>query len=248
MVNLDDSTSFSFPVFIDGGSDAQFSPDGNSLMYRSERDQNNAVYIMDLTTGEQFPVSDGSLSTHAEYSHDGTKIIYSSSMNENFDLVVLNLLDTTEEAQQTIVETKDAEIYGTFSPDGMRIAFSSFDINYKGTLRLCDDKGKNVKVVSSSGSSYNPKFSPDSKLLAYVSNKGGSFQLYLSNSDGSGGKQLSSEKGNVVEFEWLPDSKRIVFDSQGDGVSSVWIVDVEKGSKQNLTGDKANNVSPTVQR
>jgi TolB protein len=203
---------------------------------------------MDLATGEQFPVSDGSLSTHAEYSHEGTKVVYSSSLEQNFDLVVLNLLDTTEEAQQTIVATKDAEIYGTFSPDGTRIAFSSFDVNYKGTLKMCDDKGGNVKVVSSGGSSYNPKFSPDSKRLAYVSNRGGNFAVYLCNADGTGSKQLTTEKGNTVEFEWLGDSKRIVYDSQGDGVSSVWIIDVESGSKQNLTGDKANNVTPTVQR
>ncbi|MCI0448907.1 MAG: hypothetical protein L0Y79_03860 [Chlorobi bacterium] len=248
MVDLDDTATFHFPLFVDGGIDPHFSPDGKSIIYRSERDQYNAVYIMDLETQLQFPVSDGSLSTHAEFSHDGSKVVYSSSITQNFDLAILNLNDTTEDAQQTIVATKDAELYGTFSPDGLKIAFASFDINYRGTLKICDDKGKNVKAISSGGSSYNPKFSPNGKYLAYVSNKTGDFEIYICSSDGLETKQLTSKNGNTVEYEWLPDSKRIVFDSQGDGVSSVWIINVENGDSQNLTGDKANNITPTVQQ
>jgi Tol biopolymer transport system component len=248
MVDLDDTATFHFPVFIDGGTDPHFSPDGKLIIYRSERDEYNAVYIIDLASGQQFPISDGSLSTHAEFSRDGSRVVYSSSLTQNFDLAVLNLNDTTDDAQQTIAATKDAELFGTFSPDGLKIAFASFDINYRGTLKVCDNKGKNVKVVSLGGSSYNPKFSPDGKYLAYISNKTGNFEIYICNSDGTGAKQLTTEKGDTEEFEWLSDSKRIVFDNRGDGVSSIWIVNIENGDRQNLTGDKANNITPTVQR
>jgi len=248
MVDLDDTATFSFPTFVDGGIDPIFSSDGTMLMYRSEKDEYNAVYIMDLDSNVSYAISDGSMSTHAEFSHDGTKVVYSSSAEENFDLVVLNLLDTTDNAQKTIVATKDAEIYGTFSNDGTKIAFASFDINYRGTVKVCDDNGKNVKVISSGGSAFNPKFSPDSKSLAFVSNKSGSFAIYICKPDGSGMRQLTSEKGNAVEFDWSSDSKKIVFDSQQEGVSAVWLINVETGSKQNLTGDKANNITPTIQQ
>jgi TolB protein len=247
-VNIEDTSTYRFPIFLDGGIDPLFSSDGTMLMYRSERDEDNAIYIMEMDTRESFPISDGSLATHGEFSHDGTKVIYSSSATQNFDLVVLNLLDTTDNAQEVIAATKDAEIYGTFANDGMKIAFASFDINYKGTVKVCDDKGRNVKVISSSGSSYNPKFSPNSKKLAFVSDKSGGFEIYVCNTDGSGMKQVSNEKGNVVEFDWAGDSERIVFDSQSDGTSGIWIVNIETGSKQNLTGDKANNITPFFQR
>ncbi len=249
VVDLADTSTFRFPMFLDGGIDPVFSADGTMLMYRSEKEEENNIYIMDVATSESFVVSDGSLATHGEFSHDGNRIVYSSSMEQNFDLVVVNLLDTTDKAQQTIVATKDAEIYGTFSPDGTKIAFSSFDINYKGTLKVCDDKGKNVKVISSGGSSYNPKWSPDGNLLAFVSDKsGGKFNIYICKPDGSSLRQLTSENGSTVEFDWSGDSKKIVFDSQSSGVSSVWIIDVEKGTKQNLTGEKANNITPTIQK
>lgn len=248
MVDLDDTASFRLPTFIDGGLDPVFSADGTMLMYRSEKEESNAIYIMDMASGESFLISDGSLATHSEFSHDGQRVVYSSSETQNFDLVVLNLTDTTDNAQKTIVATKDAEIYGTFSPDDKKIAFSSFDINYKGTLKVCDDNGKNVKVISSSGSSYNPKWSPDGKYLAYVSDKSGKFQIYIVKADGSGVRQLTSETGNVIEYDWSVDSKKITFDSQGESVSSVWIIDVEKGTKQNLTGNKANNITPAFKQ
>lgn len=248
MVNLDDTSTFRFPVFVDGGVDPHFSPDGKSLMYRSERELSNNIYIMDIESGEQFVVSDGSLATHGEYSPDGNKMIFSSSLDQNFDLALLDLTDTTENAQKTIIATKDAEIYGTISPDGKLVAFSSFDINYKGTLKVCDINGKNVKVISSSGSSYNGKFSPDGKYLAFITNKSGNYDLYICKTDGSNMKQISSESGNTLEFEWASDSKHIVYDNQSDDVSSVWYANIENGSKQNLTGDKANNKTPSIQK
>jgi len=248
MVDLNDTATLRYPVFIDGGSDPVFSPDGKSLLFRSEKDENNAVYITDLESGESFAVSDGSLSMYAKFSPDGQKVIYSSSMNENFDIVVLDLNDTTSAAQKTIVSTKDAELQGTFSPDGSRIAFSSFDINYKGTLKICDSNGKNIKSISSGGSAYNPKFSPDGQYLAFVWDKTGNFEVYICKSDGTGVKQLTSKKENTIEFDWSGDSKKIAYDAVGDGVSSVSVIEIESGRKENLTGSKANNLNPSFQK
>lgn len=248
MIDLEDTATFHFPVFIDGGSDPVFSPDGSSLMYRSEKEEYNAIYITYISSNESYPVSDGSLSMFAEFSPDGSRVLYSSSMNENFDLVVLDLNDTTDNAQKTIISSKDAELQGTYSPDGKRIAFSSFNINYKGTLKVCDINGSNCKSVTSGGSAYNPKFSPDGKYLAFVWDKTGSFELYVCSPDGSGVRQLSSKKDNTIEFDWSGDGKKIVYESREESVSSITVIDVETGNKENLTGSKANNINPSFQK
>jgi TolB protein len=248
MVNLDDESTFQHPVFIDGGTDPVFSPDGKYLMYRSEKDESNAIYITDLTSSESYTISDGSLSMFAEFSPDGSRVVYSSSMSDNFDLVLLDLTDTTETAQKTIISSKDAELHGTFSPDGNHIAFASFDINYKGTLKVCGPKGDNCKTITSGGSAYNPKYSPDGKFLAFVWNKSGNFDLYLANADGSGIRQLNSASENTIEYDFSGDSKRIVYESVGESVSSITVMDIEGGSTQNLTGSKANNINPSFQK
>lgn len=249
MIDLEDSSTYTFPKFVDGGTDPVFSPDGRYLMYRSEKMDNNAVYILDIQSDDSFPISDGSLSTHAEFSPDGNKVIYSSSMNENFDLVVLDLNDTTDNAQKTIANSKDAEIYGTFSPDGKLAAYSSFDINYKGTVHICSSEGKNnISVSKGMGSSYNPKFSPDGTKLAFVSDKSGNFEIYVCNVDGTDLKRVTNKNGNTVEFDWSADSQKLVFESMKESVSSINIIDIESGSVENLTGEKANNINPCIQK
>ena len=249
MIDLDDSSTFTFPKFIDGGTDPVFSPDGRYLMYRSEKNDNNAVYILDIQTDESFPISDGSLSTHAEFSPDGNKVIYSSSLDENFDLVILDLNDTSDYAQKTIANSKDAEIYGTFSPDGKLIAYSSFDVNYRGSVHICSaDGNNNITVSKGMGSSYNPKFSPDGSRLAFVSDESGKFEIYTCNPDGSDMTMLTSKNGNTVEFDWSADSKKIVFESMKETVSSINVIDIETGNIENLTGEKANNINPCIQK
>lgn len=248
MIDLDDTGTFSFPKFIDGGTNANFSSDGMYLLYRSEKNDDNAIFIMDLSTDSSTAISDGSMSTHAQFSKDGSKVIYSSSANDNFDLVVLNMNDTSENAQKTIAATKDAELYGTFSYDDKHIAYSSFDINYKGSIHICAADGKSNKTVTSGGSAYNPKFSPDGSHLAFVWDKSGSFEVYICGSDGSGVKQLTSKKGNTMEFDWSGDGKKIVYESINDDISSISVVDIDSGKKDNLTGEKANNINPSFQK
>jgi TolB protein len=249
MIDLDDSASFRLPKFIDGGTDPVFSPDGLYLLYQSEKNLDNAIYVIDLETDSSISINDGSLSTHAEFSKDGSKIIYSSSASGNFDLVVLDLEDTSDNAQKTIASTKDAEIYGTFSYDGKMIAYASFDVNYKGTVWICKSDGKTKIMVSKGmGSSYNPKFSPDGKKLAFVSDKSGKFEIFTCNPDGSGIKQITSKSGNTFEYNWSSDSKKIVFENIKEGVSGIYIIDTESGKIENLTGEKANNINPDFQK
>jgi Tol biopolymer transport system component len=246
MIDLNDTSTFRFPTFIDGGTDQAFSSDGKYLLYRSEKLENNAIYILDLSTDASDVISDGSMSVYARFSPEGNKIIYTSSMEGNMDLVILNLEDTSDNAQKTIVSSKDAEIMGTFSPDGKLIAYASFDINYKGTVHICKPDGKSDKSISKGmGSSYNPKFSPDGKMLAFVSDNSGKHEFYICNVDGSGMKKISNNSGsNSDVFDWSSDSKLIAYEDKSETTSSINVYNLEKGKSENLTGSKAYNINP----
>lgn len=246
MVDLNDTSTFRFPTFVDGGADAVFSPDGKYLLFRSEKMEDNAIWILDFSTNESYIISDGSMSVYARFSPDGNKVIYTSSMDGNMDLVILNLEDTTENAQKTIVNSKDAEIMGSYSPDGSLIAYASFDINYKGTVHICKPDGKSDKSISRGmGSSYNPKFSPDGKSIAFVSDNSGKHEFYICNIDGSGMKKISNNSGsNSDVLDWSPDSKLIVYEDKSETSSSINVYNIENSKTENLTGSKAYNINP----
>ena len=63
-----------------------------------------------------------------------------------------------------------------------------------------------------------PRFSPDGKLLAFISSRSGKSQVHLMHVDGGESWQLTKFEGNVGAFTWSPDSKSIcaVFSPQDD--------------------------------
>ncbi len=56
-----------------------------------------------------------------------------------------------------------------------------------------------------------PRFSPDGRHIAFLSNRSGSSQLHLIPTDGGESWALTKLKGSVGDFEWSPDSRSLVF-------------------------------------
>ncbi|HYL39267.1 MAG TPA: S9 family peptidase [Bryobacteraceae bacterium] len=105
------------------------------------------------------------------------------------------------------------------SPDGKTIAFTVQTVNLDQNT-----KPKQIYVVSTMGGiprqittqgtdNERPQWSPDSKRIAFISDRGGSAQVWIMNSDGSQARQvttLATEAGGVL---FSPDGKKLVFTS-----------------------------------
>jgi dipeptidyl aminopeptidase/acylaminoacyl peptidase len=106
------------------------------------------------------------------------------------------------------------------SPDGLTVAFvvQKVDIasNTKPTQILSVPlAGGTPRLLAEQGTlNERPRWSPDSKQIAFVSNRSGSSQIWIMDSDGSGARQvtdLSTEASGVL---FSPDGKRLVFASE----------------------------------
>ena len=58
-----------------------------------------------------------------------------------------------------------------------------------------------------------PAWSPDGKLIAFTSNREGQPQIYVMNADGSGKKQVTSNRASNFAPFFHPDGRRIIFSS-----------------------------------
>src|SRR5690242_17262354 len=105
------------------------------------------------------------------------------------------------------------------SPDGKLVAFTvqsvDLDQNTKPKqIYVAPVSGGPPKQITSEGTNNErPRWSPDSKRIAFVSNRGGSSQVWLMDPDGTNAKQvtsLSTEAGGIL---FSPNGKRIVFTS-----------------------------------
>jgi Tol biopolymer transport system component len=109
------------------------------------------------------------------------------------------------------------------SPDGQTIIFDLLGEFY--TLPISGGEAKPLMTGLPFDSQ--PKFSPDGKMLAFVSDRSGSNNLWISNADGTEPKQLSQEKqAEMISPVWTPDGEYIIVSKSSDaslGAAELWM-------------------------
>jgi len=103
-----------------------------------------------------------------------------------------------------------------FSPDGTRVAFVVAE-PAKGDQRpshiwLFDTSNSSFRQLTySAKSESSPKWSPDGKSLAFLSNRDANQQIYLLSMSGGESAPLTKGKRDISRFAWSVDGKTIAF-------------------------------------
>jgi dipeptidyl aminopeptidase/acylaminoacyl peptidase len=103
------------------------------------------------------------------------------------------------------------------SPDGRAIAYeiqtTNWDENrYDREIWLWREGGEAIRLTRSpDGTSRSPRWSPDGKRIAFLSNRDEKQQIHLIRADGGEAAALTSHEEGVNGFRWSPDGSRIAF-------------------------------------
>jgi len=169
--------------------EATLSPDGNKMIYTSDKDGDIDLYIMNLKTGKEKRITntlgyDGG----AWFSPDGKKIIWRASR------------PTTD---VEVKEYKDFLKENLVAPTNMEVF-------------IADADGNNVKQVTNFGNAnWAPSFMHDSKRIIFASNhqskRGYPFNLFTINEDGTNLEKITAEKIFDAFAMFSPDGKKLVF-------------------------------------
>ncbi len=93
------------------------------------------------------------------------------------------------------------------SPDGKTIIFDLVGDLY--TMPITGGEAK--KITSGMGFNNQPHFSPDGQMIAFVSDRGGAENVWISKSDGFDPKQLSQdEQAEFASPTWTPDGQYVI--------------------------------------
>jgi dipeptidyl aminopeptidase/acylaminoacyl peptidase len=152
-----------------------------------------------------------------------------------------------------------------FSPDGEHVAFVVTE-PVKGTTRarhiwMLEVRTKELRQFTNSAKTEDtPRWSPDGKRLAFVSNRDESRQIYIISLSGGEAKRLIETKQEIESFAWSPDGKQIAFlasepktDAEDkkekdkddarvvdrdDKLRRVWLLDPESGKSRQVTSGR----------
>ena len=103
------------------------------------------------------------------------------------------------------------------SPDGAKIAYTVTSTDWKENLYDAEiwvsKKGAAPFQLTRTvkGSSSSPKWSPDSKWIAFLADRGDKSQVYVISADGGEAFPITREEEGIGSFSWRPDGKQIAF-------------------------------------
>jgi Tol biopolymer transport system component len=130
------------------------------------------------------------------------------------------------------------------SPDGKTIVFELVGDIY--TLPI---EGGQAKLIDG-GMAFDsqPKFSPDGKWIAFLSDREGSENVWIMKPDGTEPKQISKDpNAEFASPNWTPDGQYVLVSKAGFGINTfeIWMYHLQGGSGVQITKAKP---SPTIRR
>jgi tricorn protease len=152
-------------------------------------------------------------------------------------------LDIAAETQENMSEVRDfnsqVDDYD-LAPSSRRIVLSIHGEIFTAPT----DEGDLRQITDGPARDKDPFYSPDGRWIAFVSDRSGREELYITASDGSGEPQKITDHDSLkLNFSWSPDSKEIAFASSDNRLRKY---SVETKQTTELAASKYGNIGQPV--
>lgn len=163
--------------------------------------------------------------------------------NTRYALVVA---DSDGYNPRTVVNSTEPLLSPSWSPDGRRLAYVSFEGGNSGIWIQDIATGSRDKVTSFRGINGAPAFSPDGGRLAMTLSKGGNPDIYVMDLGSKHLTQLTNHFGIDTEPTWSHDGATLYFTSDRGGRPQIYQMPASGGSATRVSFDGSYNASPSL--
>jgi len=152
------------------------------------------------------------------------------------------LIDVDSQRQLQLTDSKDNSLFGSWSPDGSQITFTS-DRSGSWQIYVMNADGQNVvQLTDLRPTAVNPIWSPDNKYIAFVAYKGETPDIFLMDVKTHSISNLTDNPAYDFLGTWSPDGKRLTFWTTRDETIGLYVTDIAGNEPIPLT--KGVHVSP----
>jgi TolB protein len=161
-------------------------------------------------------------------------------------LVVLGLLVACKKsapapALRVVLHEDGVEnAYPRLSRDGREVLYQS---KRSGMWQLYVlDLASNVsRPITDAGNNNLADWSPDEQRIAFVSDRDGNEEIYVTDRHGKGARRLTRNAGRDLHPYWSPDGATLLYNSEREGGSfDVYAIDVATGREKRITSTPQN--------
>lgn len=166
-----------------------------------------------------------------------TQVLYVEAFQQGkpTDRFRLMLADSDGARPRLLLESRHPLMSPTWSADGKRIAYVSFETGRAAIFVQELATAKREQVTNFKGLNGAPAFSPDGRQLALVLSKDGNPELYTLNLVTRQLTRVTQHFGIDTEPSWTPDGKALVFTSNRGGKPQIYKVTLATGIVERLT-------------
>ncbi|MFZ6769977.1 Tol-Pal system beta propeller repeat protein TolB [Undibacterium sp. Di26W] len=172
-----------------------------------------------------------------------TRISYVKEEGSNYHLMVA---DADGENEQVALRSKEPIMSPSWSPDGTKLAYVSFELNKPVVYVQNLVTGARTLVANEKGNNSGPSWAPRGNKMAVVLSKDEHTQIYTVNVDGSGLRRVSNSTDIDTEPQWSADGESIYFTSNRSSKGQIYRMSSDGGEAQRLTFNSGENTSPRI--
>ena len=208
--------------------------DGQSIVFASDRSQDVGLWRVPVKGGDPVPVPDGGpTATRPAIARRGYHLAFQAVANE-VAIWEMNLSSADPHEQPLVTSGRGRNEGLQISPDGKKLAFMS-DRSGSMEIWMSDRDGSNPIQLSAVGQAGTPRWSPDSKSIAFDSGWKQHGTIYVVRIDGGTPRLLVKDISNNVVPAWSRDGRWIYFASDRTGGWQIWKISPDGGSPQQFT-------------
>ena len=188
------------------------------LAYRSWNDSSRGLMLAPLSGGDAVRLASYSEAARPSWAPDGSELLFYSLQEGDRKARIYR---TSPRGDFAVVKQGDALVFGeapAWLPDGRFV------------IKSCPEGRCGLYVLSPAGgmaqltrdvTATAPEASPDGRMIAFMSQRDGNWEVYVIGADGEGLLRLTHDAANDGLPTWAPDGQYLAFASDREGQ---WII------------------------